>query len=291
MPFQQTVDNVNAESDRKRPFWRNAQRSAKHYRASRPPQATRRNATSRCIMPPRWVIAAPAAAPACTRALPYPLPLDAACPPLLVRLASGCGGAACTGGGGPADAATARIMRAIHSYLMPTFSARSTMLLWSFTHGLQHTSSGSSTERRWADGGAAARKCTGQSQVHEPLGMLRWLASNVQHSSNLYHILYHTKDVSISCSSHQDPAQQFHCSAASRKLPSRDAKATAHLRGSSDRMRSSNDARSPRCISTMALPIDGRTLPRSSRSSMMQSTRLICPRRPLGLGTSSGVLK
>jgi hypothetical protein len=43
-------------------------------------------------------------------------------------------------------------MREIHSYLVPTFSARSTMLLWSFTHGLQHANpsqtDGSSTDGR-----------------------------------------------------------------------------------------------------------------------------------------------
>lgn len=63
-----------------------------------------------------------------------PLPGPTAC--------GGAGAAAgcCTaagGGGGPAAAATARIMRWIHSYLVLTFSARSTRLVWSLTMGLQ----------------------------------------------------------------------------------------------------------------------------------------------------------
>lgn len=50
------------------------------------------------------------------------------------------------GGGGPAAAATARIMRWIHSYLVLTFSARSTKLVWSFTMGL-HSMAGRPTTR------------------------------------------------------------------------------------------------------------------------------------------------
>jgi hypothetical protein len=63
---------------------------------------------------------------------------------------------------------------------------------------------------------------------------------------------------------------------------------TQGRRGSMERTRSSSEARSPRCISTMALPTTGRALPFSSRSSTTQAVRSTRARRPLGFGTSSG---
>jgi hypothetical protein len=176
----------------------------------------------------------------------------------------------CCCGGAAGTPAVARCRRAIHSYLECTFSARSTMLRRGWGRVLL----------RGLGGGSGFR---GHPQL-----------KGVEVTGHGPRRLVHARSQAHPACSNPRPAR-----ALPRPRPAPRCAPPPHLlwsltqgrRGSVERMRSSRLALSPRCISTIALPIWGRTLPASSRSSTTQPVRSMRARRPLGLGTSSGAAR